>query len=650
MCGICGIFNINNKPVNKMALLKMTRLIRHRGPDDEGFLIINTNNGNIEPCHHDETIKIIKNKTKHLNYVKPGNFAFGFRRLSIIDLSANGHQPMKNKDGSIWIVFNGEIYNYIELRNELNSYGYKFHTNTDTEVVINAYHHWGENCLDRFNGMWAFALWDKHQKKIFCARDRFGIKPFYYYYDGKRFIFSSEIKQLLVHPINRTLNKKMIYRSMNLNSFLSYHDETFFEKIHSLPHSHYLTIKNNSLIIKQYYDLSIKEYKNVKPSFNDSVMEYDKIFKDSIKLRMRSDVEVGSCLSGGLDSSAIVSIASTLTDKRFKTYSTYYDEGSLFDERKWIRIVNKATNSQGYLIEPKVEDFIRDFEYMTFVNDYPLIGPSVISQNYVMKLASENGTTVILDGQGSDEILAGYNHSFYRYYADLLKSFKLKKFVDEFPNYLKYNKKGNSVEKLLKVLLSLFFNEVAIYNLESKYQINNLLSYSYKRENIFDKIQNLNTSKLTNFLYNLVMTTMLQTLLHFEDRNSMAYSIESRVPFLDYRLVEFVFTLPNNYKIHGNYGKYIHRKALGKIAPKEIAERKDKIGFSSPAEIIWLRGSMKPLIDDIFNSGDYKNRDIFNHKLIQKKYKEYLNGNNKNGKFIWRVITLEQWFRTVYEQ
>ena len=362
MCGIGGIYNLNKQPVNMDLLLKMTRIIKHRGPDDEGFLSINTHSGIIDSLFHDDTIYPIKSKTKYLNKVVPGNLSFGFRRLAVLDLTESGHQPMSNEDKSIWIVFNGEVFNYIELREDLKKLGYRFKSKSDTEVVIRAYEQWGEECLNYFNGMWAFALWDNNKKKLFCARDRFGIKPFYYYWEKKQFVFGSEIKQLLVHNIPRNLNERMVFKSIKLNSFLIYGDETYFDNIHILPHSHYLTIENGTLSINRYYDLYPSSFETANLSFNDAVDSYSKLFEDAVKIRMRSDVEVGSCLSGGLDSSAIVTTAAKHNnDKPFKTFSAFNDEGLLYDERKWINIVNGFIGAQPHLVEPNPQDFQNDF-------------------------------------------------------------------------------------------------------------------------------------------------------------------------------------------------------------------------------------------------------------------------------------------------
>ncbi len=649
MCGICGIYNINGKAVNNKLLEKMSDIIKHRGPDDEGYLLAKTKENQILHLSGKDTIEDIKKNSENINGSSQGNLGLGFRRLSIIDLTSKGHQPMSDTSKNYWIVFNGEIYNYIELREELIKKGYNFHSSTDTEVIINAYKEWGTDCLNKFNGMWAFALWDNNKKQLFCARDRFGIKPFYYYFDGNTFIFGSEIKQILLHDIPVKLNEEEIDKTFRIGSYLINSEKSLFNNINTLTHSHYLLINESKFEKKRYYDLHVENFETLNIPFDDAIEEYLSLFKESVKLRMRSDVEVGSALSGGLDSSAIVVSAVNHTKRRFKTFSAFYPLGDYYDERKWINLVNERTNSIPHLISPTPEDILKDWQKITFHHDLPVSSSSVMSQYYVMKLARANNVTVLLDGQGSDEITGGYNHTFYRYYADLIKNLKFAKLCKEMPEYLKYNKKGNTASKLIKTGLTLFMNERALYKLEAKKYFTQVLTISPKYIKTFSDIKNLNSSKLSNFLYNQVMTVFLQTLLHFEDRNSMAHSIESRVPFLDYRLVEFAFKLPSDYKVNRNYGKYIHRMALNKIAPKEIAERKDKIGFTAPGEAFWLKKQLKPMLDGIFASEEYKNRGIYNYKLIDKVKKDYFNGNQANGNILWKIISTEIWFNIFFD-
>ncbi len=644
MCGICGIYNINGQPVDPDRLRRMTQLVRHRGPDDEGYLLANTGDGSFRPCHGDDTIQEIAQKTYSVLDPFPANLGFGFRRLSILDLSPNGHQPMPNEDETLWIVFNGEIYNYIELRDELIRMGYRFRSNTDTEVILRSYEAWGTGCLSRFNGMWAFALYDRNACRLFCARDRFGIKPLQFFFDGSSFIFASEIKQILIHPIDKSLNYRSIqkgfYHSMLINP-----DGTFFSSIKILPHSHYLLIENGKLSITRYYDLPVAEFDKSRLSFTEACSHYRKIFIDSVRLRMRSDVEVGSALSGGLDSSAIVSVASGLTSGTFKTFSSYYDDAPQFDERKWIRLVNERTKSEGHLVSAPVSKVIDDFETMTWHHDYPLPGSSPVAQYYVMQLANRHGMKVLLDGQGSDEISAGYDHAFYRYHADLFNSLHWGRFLKEFLPYLASGRKGSLLDKKLKTFLTLLFREPTLYYYETRLHPG-LLTIPWDHcQDYYPEIRHLPVSRLSNFLYNQMMSTSIQTLLHFEDRNSMAHSIESRVPFLDYRLVEHAFSLPASFKIRDNLGKYFHRQSLQDIVPGEILQRRDKIGFLTPGEFFWLRGEMKDYVRSVLDSSAFAGRGIYNVKLIRDEYRKYLLGKQKNAALLWKVIALEVWFR-----
>ena len=360
---------------------------------------------------------------------------------------------------------------------------------------------------------------------------------------------------------------------------------------------------------------------------------------------MRSDVEVGSALSGGLDSSAIVTVASGLTPRRFKTFSAYFSNGPIYDERKWIEIVNKKTNSHGHLISPPVSDFINDFEKMTWHHDYPLQGSSLMAGYYVMKLAGENGVKVLLDGQGSDEMLGGYNHSFYRYYADQIRSLKLLKFLQEYFIYLRNNKKGSMADRIMKTFLVTLFDEPTLSYYETRHKPAMLTLPREDRSAFYHEIRQLESSKLSGFLYKLMMSSSMQTLLHYEDRNSMAHSVESRVPFLDYRLVELIFSLPGHYKVNNGLGKYIHRQAMKEFVPKEILDRKDKIGFATPGEFYWLRGEMKDMAISILESSDFKNRGIYNTRLIRDEFGKYLDGKQKNASLLWKVIALEIWFK-----
>jgi asparagine synthase (glutamine-hydrolysing) len=645
MCGIGGVFHLSGKQVNTDLLLEMNQKIRHRGPDDEGILLINTSSDRVVNAYGPDTDPQLLNQLAPPENTIGANLGFAFRRLSILDLSPKGHQPMPTIKGNCWIVFNGEIYNYLELRAELEALGYVFNSHTDTEVILNAYLAWGVDCQQRFMGMWSFAIWDSQKKRLFCSRDRFGIKPFYYYFDGETFLFGSEVKQFLVYPINKEINKEVIYKSLKIGAYLINSNNTFYQSIHILPHGHYLIVENGGVKIEPYYRLDPSTFASFKGTFQEAVEIYRELFQNTIRLHMRSDVEVGITLSGGLDSTAILASAHGLTNKTIKTFSSYFTHNPLFDERKWINVMIDAFNVNPFFYSATADEIMENFSEMTWHHDYPIYGSSPAVNYLLMKHIKKSGVGVVLSGQGKDELAGGYKHSFYRYYAYLLKSGKWKNFVNEFPTYLRDNNQGGLFGKISKIGASFFFKESLLYKLEASIQ-ENVLSKSFNDFKIFDNIEDLPTDKLSNFLYNNMMSTSVQTLLHFEDRNSMASSLESRVPFLDHNLAEFLFSLPPEFKNHKNLGKYIHRRAMEGIVPDEVITRKEKIGYLAPGEQYWMKNEMKAFVSGIFSSTDFKNRDIYNHKLILSKYKNMLAVKTGDEKTLWNIMSLEIWFKS----
>jgi len=654
MCGICGIYNLNGKPADQDLLLKMTSLVRHRGPDDEGYCLIDTQRGRAVSAAGTETIAELKSSYPHLPVQMDADLALGFRRLSILDLSAKGHQPMADSNGSCWIVFNGEIYNYLELKAELEKLGYQFDAHTDTEVILNAYKEWGTDCLKRFIGMWAFALYDLKANVLFCARDRYGIKPFYYSFDNSSFCFGSEIKQLLACPLNKELNYPMLWRSLKINALLAYGEETYFRQIKALRPGHYIIIRDKQLKTFCYDEWDASSFEKSKLSFEQAVEQYRSIFLDSVKLQMRSDVEVGSCLSGGMDSSAIVCTASKLTDKPFQTFSSYYDEDQALDERKWIQHVTEQTGSVSHLVSPAPDKTIEWFEQATWHNDLP-VGAGFVSQYAVMQLAREKGVKVLLDGQGSDELTAGYNHAFYRYFADLARQGKLMQMDRQLHQYFKGKSIGFILSAITKIKMSAFFSENLLYNIEFNFYrfepfndafIKQAVGQLKSRKHLLSEIKNLPASRLSNFLYNMMHSTSVQTLLHYEDRMAMAHSVESRVPFLDHRLVQLAFSLPSSYKIKPPIGKYVHREAMKDIIPAEIYNRKDKAIFSTPFYSRWLNGPLRTYVSDLFASQEFRQRGIYNLPLIKQKWNSYRGGSKADGEMLFNILALETWFRT----
>src|SRR3990172_8404061 len=437
MCGIFSVSSLNGEGININALKEASLSIRHRGPDDEGYLLINNSGRNV-----------ISTKETQLDSYKKNKFTtgFGFRRLSILDLSPRGHQPMSDAENNIFIIFNGEIYNYIELREELKSFGFSFHTGTDTEVIINAYKHWGKDCFSRFNGMWGMIIYDKRTDEIIWSRDRFGVKPLYYYYNKNKpdkFIAGSELKSIikylqLTEKGNFNINHRVVHDYL-VYSFIYHTDETFLENVFTLKPSHYAVLKpSNKLEFKKYFsiepNLDVTGYSSTQ--FKKYCSTYNELLEDSIRIRLRTDVSIGSCLSGGLDSSSIVSIVNKLIQsdgsinrdvigEYQKTFSAVYKNDPENDESPFIKEVVKFTNCDAHYINPDHEMLINDIDKFLYHLDEPVVSTSMFAQWNVMKLARQNGVTVLLDGQGSDETVAGYEVYYTFLYVNLLKQGRL---------------------------------------------------------------------------------------------------------------------------------------------------------------------------------------------------------------------------------
>ncbi len=650
MCGFAGIY-LSAGNIDQELLMSMTASIRHRGPDDEGYLVLNTFTGKYQHCHGADSSPDLKQCHPSCPSSFTGNLGFGFRRLSILDQGSTGHQPMSDIRGELHIVFNGEIYNYLELANELRAMGYQFRGHSDTEVILAAYQAWGQACVQRFVGMWAFAIWDQSLQILFCSRDRFGIKPFYYAHLDNDFWFGSELKQLRYCPADQELNLGMIYRSMKINAMLAYEDETYWQNYKALAPGHNLILRKDQLLIERYYSLDPLQFETFQGSFEDAVSMYRELFFNSVGLQMRADVEVGSCLSGGLDSSSIVCHAASLTDRQFQTFSSYYADDASLDERKWIALVAKSANAASHLVSPSVEDTESWLTEATHYNDLP-VGAGLISQSAVMQKAREHGIKVLLDGQGSDELTAGYKHANYRYFADQIRSLELNTLIKELPLFLKHKSLPARFSALGKIGLTSILKESQLYQLE----------FAHYRFDPFDPlfqelakpqdsganlacIKDLPTSRLSNFLYNMTRVTSLQTLLHYEDRMSMAHGVESRVPFLDHRLVEFAFSLPSRFKIKHPYQKYIHRISMKEVVPAEIYERTDKAIFSAPFYSRWMRAELVPYIESIFSSNQFRTRGIYNLPQIMNKWHQYKKGKQGPAEMLFNVLALEVWFR-----
>ncbi|MDD3976371.1 MAG: asparagine synthase (glutamine-hydrolyzing) [Candidatus ainarchaeum sp.] len=570
----------------------------------------------------EKIIKLMNNTLKHrgpdaLEYRLFPKLSLGHARLSIIDLTSAGNQPMIKFGYTI--VFNGEIYNYLELKEELIKKGYKFTTKTDTEVILAAYNLWGKNCLNKFNGMWAFAIYNDKEKELFLSRDRFGVKPLYYSTNNKNLAFSSEIKPLLKIGISRKPNEKIIASYLQYG-LIDYNNETFFENIYTLEPGHYAiwNFTNKKLTIKQYYELKNNK---IEISETNATTKIKEILEDSIKLRFRSDVEVGCCLSGGLDSSTIVGVSDKLFhNSKLKTFSAVFP-GSKINEERYIDLVTKEKKVKNFKTKPKNTDLLKDIDDLIYCQEEPFGSTSIYAQYRVMKLVKETGVKVLLDGQGADELFIGYHSYFNSYIQQLLKDKKYAEIVTStlFWKYLLFYLKSNPRKIFNKIIK---YKKSKIYNLD------------------YPKIE---MPKYIDDYALLAMKTSLRSLLKWEDKDSMSFSIESRVPFLDYRLVESAFSLPYSYKIKNFQTKYIFRKAINEYIPEEIIDRKDKIGFATPENDWFKSKEFTDFIEKIIESKSFKDRKYWNYievrKMVDQKNKDYYRN-------IWKIINTELWLRT----
>lgn len=613
MCGIAGFFNSRLTKTNALeGIEQMLQSIAHRGPDARGT------------WWHE-------------------GLMLGHNRLSIIDLSHEADQPM-HYQGNV-MVFNGEVYNYLEIRNELLKKGYRFTTQSDTEVVMASYLEWGIDCVNHFVGMWAFALYDSLNNILFASRDRFGIKPFYYISKDNCFYFASELKGLKPTPVfSNELNLNQVSRGMQMG-WLCYHDETYFDVISALPAAHNLLIRfdNNEMQdveITRYWDVYTGEYSDA--TFAGKTDQFRELFAESIALHMRSDVPVATCLSGGLDSSAIVSVVQNQQPgTSYKSFSIYYDGDGEVDERPFIhKVIEKYPAIDPFYKKPSDEEVKTEFHRALYHADVPATGSSFVSQYFLMKLISENGIKVVLDGQGSDEYLGGYMHSYYRLIADMIRGGKLGNAFSTTGSVAE-NLQLTGTKKIThfaKSLLSSINSEQKLYAMEYKRYYPFLLNEKPAQTPFY--LADPPGTKLDGFLYNLMFSSSLPSLLQYEDRNSMAFSIESRVPFLDHRLVEFAFSLRNDDKIKGIETKRILRQSLKDVLPEAIVNRKDKKGFVTPGETKWLRGPLNHLMDI-----NYANLLFLRKDLVKNIMEKHAKGDNSKSVLVWRIATLNYWIQ-----
>jgi asparagine synthase (glutamine-hydrolysing) len=620
MCGITGITYFNTEREIDPAILKnMTDVIAHRGPDDEGFYI---------------------NK----------NVGLGFRRLSIIDLNT-GHQPLWNEDQSIWIIFNGEIYNYRELQNELLKSGHTFRTKSDTETIVHLYEQYGVDCLKHLRGMFAFAIWDNNKQQLFCARDRFGIKPFYYYKDNEKFVFGSEIKAILkCENIDRTLSPEALDSYFAFGYITS--DLSIYKNIKKLQPAHYLLVSFKDMVTvhsRRYWEIEFN------PDFSRSQSQWEEEIREclseTVRQHMISDVPLGAFLSGGIDSGSVVSMMAMNTNRPVKTFSIGY-KNEAFSELKYARQVAEKYGCEHHeeVLEP---ESISLLPKLVKAYDEPFADSSAVPTYHVAKLARQF-VTVALSGDGGDELFAGYNN--YRYYENISKS------VLNF-NSATFNKilwgsmhamlPGNMSGKFLTYNLSKGKTAgFAFVNMWNEHERNRLLIYkdsqsdfSYASELYKKKILNSVVARdyVTNMQYLDMKTYMVDDILTKVDRASMINSLEVRVPLLDHKFAELTFRIPRTMKMNGSGQKFIFKQAMARYLPGDLLKLSKK-GFGIPISV-WFKKDLKEYIEDTLVSGSPLCSDYLNRKYIKKVIMESKNSKRDLSSKIWSLLVFEEWLK-----
>ena len=651
MCGIYGQWNVSGAAVNLEAVQRATTILRHRGPDDEGYLVGDTRQARYLHCAGADTS--VPGNAPRIEQLQSESFdlALGFRRLSILDLSPRGHQPMSSADGRWWIVFNGEIYNYRELRAELTGYGYSFRSGTDTEVILAAFQQWGTGCLDRFNGMWAFAIWDTRERALFLARDRFGVKPLHYVWDGTRLIFASEIKALVgPHGVPFVPEDEAIYRYLVGGTLPSpTAGETFFRDVRAVPPAHFLKLAGGQLVRTRYYSLPASELSG-NESAQRTAEEYRELFTDAVQIRLRSDVPVGTCLSGGIDSSSIVCVISRLitedglaaaqVGERQKTFSAVYRSAGRYNERKYMETVLRETGAEQNFTFPTGEQLCADLHRLTWHQEEPFGSTSIFAQWCVMAKVRERGVTVLLDGQGADEALGGYR-PFHIHLAELLGQ----------RQYLSAFAAGRDMHRTtglsqLSVWARAIVRQAPPRYLEPLRQLRDrrraaVLRGSVRHWSSRNGSQGTLNGGLADHLKDLITETSLPHLLRYEDRNAMAFAVEGRVPFVDYRLIEYSLTKGLPWSLHGGWTKWVLREAMREMVPQEIAWRRDKVGFETP-EAEWLEACLTRQ-PDLFD-GRVESYGYIEPRSARTLTQAWLSRKGDTGT-MWRLLNLELWLQ-----
>lgn len=665
MCGISAIYS-PRFGLEAGLLRAVQQAVRHRGPDDEGVVCFEgagwtplARGGPDTP--HAVYASTLPYAPMHAPVPDGTRLALTHRRLSILDLTASGHQPMCSADRACWIVYNGEIYNYLELREELKALGHAFVSQSDTEVILAAYRAWGRDCVTRLNGMFAFVLFDRVRKRLFAVRDRFGVKPLYYWVSPAGFVaLASEIKQFTVLPgWSPKVNGQRAYDFLNW-ALQDHTDETLFEGVFQLRGGEALDLDlgdaapaagapGGRLPTYRWYELRPGSFRG---SLAEAAREFQRLFTDSVRLRLRSDVPVGSCLSGGLDSSSIVCVMNALLresgahelQKTFSACSTV----KRFDERDYIEEVVRHTATDAHYVYPALEELFGALDRITWHQDEPFGSTSIYAQWHVFRLAAGNQIKVMLDGQGADEELAGYHDYFAAHFGSLLRRLRWRALWSEIRSA--QHRHGYSGQWGLRLALNNVLPErirQPLRRIAGKPRVETpWLDMGRLGAAPRDPFLEAGAAKAVSvraLSRAQLVASSLPKLLHFEDRDSMAHSVEARVPFLDYRLVEFVLGLPDDYKISGGETKRVLREGMRGTLPERVRTRVDKLGFVTPEEV-WLREDGTDLFRQALRGAIDASAGIINDGTLAL-LEEIIGGRRPFSFLPWRLISFGAWMR-----
>lgn len=626
MCGIAAWLEASPRPA--VQLVRMMKLVDHRGPDDEGFLGLH--GFGETPLHWKE------------NSPSSGpdlRIALGHRRLSVIDLSDAGRQPMSDPSGRLHLVYNGEIYNHPELREELKERGHLFRTRTDTEVLLAAWLEWGEDCLQRFNGMFAFVLMDARDRRLYAVRDRFGIKPLYYQVTSTGgIVFASEIKQFTaLDDWAPRLNGQRCYDYLAW-ALTDHTEETCFEGVRQVPPGGIIWASSDdagskpTVETRRWYQLPAQA---IEVSLEESAGETRRLLTDSVRLRLRSDVTVGSCLSGGIDSSSIVCLIDRLSEEASappKTFTARFP-GDVIDEGQWSSLVSENTRTTPVQVLPRPDEVVSSLPGLVWMQDEPFGSTSIFAQSEVFRSARANGVTVMLDGQGADEQFAGYDT-----------------FVKNYLRYLRGNDRRSELRRELSATrawrgsslrsLADWLKPFSADN-RDKPEWLDLQKLGATPNDLFDSLGSRDC-KTEDLARTMIENRNLQMLLRWEDRNSMAHSVEARVPFLDHRLVEYVLSTPGEHRLKGGITKKLLREAMKGIVPDPILDRRDKLGFATPEET-WIRTQSPNAFEHLVDQAIESSNGILLPNETRAEARALLTGERKFTFQLWRFVCFGAW-------